>query len=165
MAQAVPGWGISVGLIVLGSILALITSVVVEYLRFRYSDRRSKRLIQELLKGEIPTIISIIGTLTDETEKLGYIPLTRINEISIARAGFDRNRDWLILFKEEGFRRDLHDFYLDLVRICSDAQGIEALVTQGQYTDYIKERRPQLVGKFRSLAATGQSLLTRLDAQ
>ena len=91
--------------------------------------------------------------------------MTRLIEIQSARQGFDRNRDWLIYFKDEAFRRGLFDFYLELSVTCYDAQGVENLATNSQFEQYVRDQRVQLTGKFHDLASKGRTILGRVDAR
>ncbi len=160
-----------IGLIVLGSFLAVMTSLVVEYVRIRMSEGRGKRLLRSLLKSEVAFLIEILERVTDETGRLGYIPLITLNTVDSMRQGFDRNRDWTILFKEESFRRDLFDFYNQLASGTREAQGIEGLaigpqyISNPQYSQWIRDGRARLTTKFGDLANKGRSILQRLDKQ
>ncbi len=160
-----------IGLIVLGSLLAVITSLVVDYVRIRVSEGRSKHLIRSLLKNEVMFLIEILERLSDEAGRFGYIPITTVNTVNSMRQGFDRNRDWTILLREESFRRDLFDFYNQLAAATGEALGIENLalypqyVSNPQYQQWVKDGRVRLATKFVDLTNRGRSILQRLDSQ
>ena len=101
-----------VWLVVLGAALALTTSVVMEFIRLSVTQRRVRALLSGLLRDEIEMISDILNDLADDTRNLGYIPLIRLNDIVTARQGFDRNRDWVILYRDEKLRRHLFNFYI-----------------------------------------------------
>jgi hypothetical protein len=161
---------IQVLLIVLGSVLALMTGVAAEFIKYRISEARNKRLLKSLLRDEIPGIIMAIEGLVNETPTFRYIPLTRVAEIDNTRIGFDRNRDWLILFREESFRRDLFRFYLNLNSACQEARAVESLVSLPQFQEpqgqtFIREGRDRVLNRFRDLVNLGRNLLGRIDGQ
>ncbi len=159
-----------IGLIVLGSFLAVITSLVVEYVRIRVSEGRNKRFIRSLLKSEISFLVEILDRVA-ETGRFGRIPMTTVNTVNIMRQGFDRNRDLTILLKEESFRRDLFDFYNQLAAVTSEAQDIESAASQPPYVSdetlqqVVKDDRARLNTKFGDLANRGRSILQRIDSQ
>lgn len=154
-----------VALVVLGSVLALSASIVTEVMRNRLVDRRAKRHLRSLLKIEIPTILSTIDRLVADQGNLGFIPILIINEVDAARQGYDRNRDWIILFRDEGFRRDLIEFYQQLSVACREASGLETLALQTQFTDQMARRRPEIIARFRDIATRGRDVLRRIDEQ
>lgn len=154
-----------VALIVLGSVLALSTSLAVEAVRMRLVDRRMKGLLLTLLKIEIPTILNTIDRLVEDHGKLGYLPILMMNEIEAARQGYERNRDWIVLFRDEAFRRDLIEYYQQLSVVTREAQGLEGLAGQAQFGEYVVRRRPEIVARFRDVAARGRDVLQRLDRQ
>ena len=156
-----------VGLVVLGAVLALMTSIVVEFIKIQLSALRTKKLFKSLLKIDIPSILSSIDRLVEDYGKLGYIPILAINQIDASRQGYDRNRDWIILFGEENFQRDLISFYQQLSAVSSQANVLESLPLQHQQqnTDFVTRQRQELVAQFRDIAGRGRELLQRIDRQ
>lgn len=113
-----------VWLVVLGAFLALIASVVMVFVQNTAKERRTRRLLQTLLRHEIEAVNESIHHLIQQANFIGFIPLLRIAAIKNVRQGYDRNRDWLILF-EDDLRRDLYQFYLQLQLTLNDAESLE----------------------------------------
>lgn len=151
--------------VALGALLAVGTSLVVEIIRTWIADRRTKRLLTSLLKIEIPTILTAIDRLIEDTGKLGYIPLLIIGEIAQTRQGFDRNRDWIILYRGDSFRRDVIEFYQRLGSICLETTALEGVANQAQFVEWVRGRRPEILGRFRDLAPRARELLGKIDSQ
>jgi len=159
-----------VWLVVLGAALALTTSVVMEFFRSSVTQRRVRALLSGLLRDEIEMISDILKDLADDTQKLGYIPLIRLNDIVTARQGFDRNRDWVILYRDENLRRHLFNFYREVGREGSRATMLENGKTNTQITsqpgwqNYYERERDDIVLKCRDMATRGQMLVTELKS-
>jgi hypothetical protein len=60
------------GSIVLGAILALFTSLVMEIVRGQIAQYRGRRLFLAVLRVEIPGLVTTLDTLADDYGKLGY---------------------------------------------------------------------------------------------
>lgn len=158
-------------LIVLGSVLALMTSFIVEIVKGRIADNRTRRLLRSLLKAELPAVIAVIERLVDEAHQRSFIPLVRVIEIDNTRQGFDRNRDWSILFKDDLFRRDLFEFYGQLHLLSQEARNLEGLPYDRQFMalptapTHIADERQRVIAKYRDLAGKGRSVVVRIDSQ
>lgn len=116
-------------------------------------------------------IVETIERLTNDTRTLGYFPLLILTSLDTARQGFDRNRDWTIMFKEESFRQDLFAFYQELNIASRAAQALEGYAASPQYAvgteghQYLVNQRNALITKFGELVAKGRSLIGRIDTQ
>lgn len=115
-----------VGLIVLGAVLALMTSDVVEFVKIWLNDRRTKKQFRNFIKMDIPSIQASIDRLVQDTAKLGFMPVIILNELDAIRQGYDRLRHWVILFKEDKFQRDLIDYYQRLRSTSVQANLLES---------------------------------------
>ncbi len=157
-----------VGLIVLGAVLAISTSVVTEFVRLTITQRRIRALLTTLLRDEIEEITKLLDRLGDEITKFGYIPFQRLNDIAAARQGFDRNRDWVILYKDESLRRKLFNFYQEVGRIGSDALTLENAKARPEITSapgwvkYYDDTKSSIVSKVSNLSTRGQNLVSDL---
>jgi len=156
-----------VWLVVLGAVLALTTSVLMVFVQRRLHERRTRRLLRMLLRHEVDTICESLDRLIQEAGIVGFIPLLRITSIQNIRQGYDRNRDWLILFRTD-VQRDVFDFYTRLHIALSDAQGLEtfhldprAALTPNWQQTVTQERRRLMTG-FGDLATTGRALVPRI---
>lgn len=158
-----------IGLIILGSILALITSFTMVWVQTWIHERRTRRLLRDLLSNEIHAINEFIELLLNETPLRGFIPIQRLSEIQNARQGYDRNRDWMILFGNDALRRDVFNFYGRLNITCGEAQGLEAWALYPQnvpnpmLVGQIATRRQALVAAFQDLLNLGRNIVTRLE--
>ncbi len=154
-------------LVVLGAVLALITSVVMAFVQRKIHERRTCNLLKTLLRHEIETITESLTRLGQQAAVAGFIPLLSVMAIKDIRQGYDRNRDWLILFKED-VRRDVFDFYTRLHIALNDAHGLETLnidpraasIPNWQHV-LVTERR-RLLSSFSDLDAAGKALLPRI---
>lgn len=157
-----------VWLVVLGAVLALIASVVMVFVQNAARERRTRQLLKTLLRQEIETINAFIDRLIQEAAIVGYIPLLRITAIQNIRQGYDRNRDWLILFQDD-VRRDIFSFYIHLQIALGDAQGLENLALDPRVSSLpnwphtLANERKRLLTSFGDLATTGKALLSRID--
>lgn len=155
-----------VWLVVLGAVLALTTSIVMEVVRTRIAQSRVRRLLADLLHAEIPMIVEITESMLDETGKGGFIPLLRINELDNARQGFDRNRDWLITFEDNDLRRDTFEFYRLLLTTCTQIRIIEGELTKSnlpaQASRYWNGQRQVAITSLQTIANRGRDLRRQL---
>src|SRR5881396_3037523 len=78
--------------LVLGAVIALASSLILEWARHRMADRRAKKLFKSLLKIEIPTICSNIDALVTSFNQLAILDVLNLLQIQSARQGYDRNR-------------------------------------------------------------------------
>ena len=154
-----------VGLIVLGAVLALMTSVVVEFVKIWLNDRRTKKQFRNFIKMDIPSMQASIDRLVQDTAKLGFIPVIILNELDAIRQGYDRLRHWVILFKEDKFQRDLIDYYKRLHSTTVQANLLESQVAHPQHASFVQSQRTVLVAEFRDIATRGRDLLQRIDIQ
>ena len=159
-----------VGLIVLGAVLAMATSVVMEFVRLGINQKRIRVLLTSLLRDEVEEITKLLDSLGDEITKFGYIPFSRLNDIAAARQGFDRNRDWVTLYKDESLRRKLFNFYQEVARICGDALMLENAKVKPEITSnpdwekYYNDTKSSIVSKVSNLSTRGQNLVSDLKA-
>jgi hypothetical protein len=79
----------------------------VEYVRFKWNERRTKRPFKSLLQIELPLILDTLDTLVVEHGKQDYFWLLTVALLPVQRQGFDRRRDQIVLFKDERFRQDV----------------------------------------------------------
>ncbi len=154
------------GSVILGAVIALATSVIVEIVRLRLAELRTKRLLVSLLKIEIPTIRAAIDGLVTMFNQVAFLHVLNLQQSQSARQGYDRNRDWIILFREESFRTDLVRFYQRLMSAYQDAVGIENFANLPvAQAAFVAQRRAAIIIEFRDIAVQGQMLLQRLDNQ
>ena len=151
--------------LVVGALIALTTSLILEYVRLRLADARTKRLLKSLLGIEIPSICAAIDALVTSFNQLGYLGVLGLVQIQSARQGYDRNRDWIVLFRESAFRTDLIRFYQRLLSAHQDALGLEtfAMLPMAQAA-FVARRRAGLIVEFRDIAVQGRAILQQLDA-
>ena len=114
-----------VWLVVLGAVLALMTSIAVEFVRGSITQRRTKSLLSTLLVDEVESIVDILGRLKSEANASGYFSFMLIGQIPAARSGFDRNRDWIILYNDEKLRRQIFKFYQDMGATAVSCDSLE----------------------------------------
>ena len=75
---------------------------------------RLKRLKQLLLLGIIDDLKSaaeLYGRVIDEWEKSHIVWFTTLNELRESRQTYLRNRDWMVLIKDEALRQKLFKYY------------------------------------------------------
>lgn len=157
-----------VWLVVLGAVLALMASVVMIFIQNAAKESRQRQLLKTLLHQEIETINAFLDRLIQDAAIVGYIPLLRITAIQNIRQGYDRNRDWLILFQDD-VRRDIFSFYVHLQIALGDAQGLESFALEPRssaipnWPQTLANGRQRLLTNFGDLATTGRALLPRID--
>src|SRR5262245_52941847 len=143
--------------LILGALIALGSSLILEWARHRLIDRRSKKLFKALLKIEIPTICSAIDGVVTSYNQLGILDALVLLQIQSARQGYDRNRDWLILFREGAFRDELIRFYQRLLAAHQDAVGIENFSTLPvAQAAFVAQRRANIITEIRDIAVQGR---------
>ena len=159
-----------VGLIVLGAVLAMATSVVMEFVRQSVTQRRIRALLTSLLRDEIESITGFLERLAEDITRFGYIPFQRLTDIAAARQGFDRNRDWIVLYKDESIRRQLFKFYQEVGRVGGNAWTLENLKAKPEVTSaagwvaYYDDGKKNIVIDASNLSSRGQNLVTSLKA-
>ncbi len=126
MANQVPGGAISVGLIILGSALALIGSIAVEFVRGWISDRRKARTVVGMLLAEIESIVVGLGAaekMASQHEGSEILTSEIQPAVEIVRSALrrlDHYRDGILLIKEERLRRDLPLFLSSIDAVCAN---------------------------------------------
>jgi hypothetical protein len=157
-----------VWLVVLGAVLALVTSVAMVFVQGKAHEQRTRRSLKLLLHNEIESICDNIDRLISDSAIAGYIPLLRITAIQNVRQGYDRNRDWLILLADD-VRRDIFNFYIHLQITLTDAQSLENLVCDPRaghipnFPHMLTSERKRLLTDLGNLTTTGRLLLQRID--
>ena len=110
MAQAGPGGATTVGLILLGSALALGGSIVVEFIRGWNSDRWKRGTLVRILSSEILAINSTLDSLTEDPWLEGRARAS-IGTLHNALRRVESYWDWIMLIKNDTLRRDLFEFF------------------------------------------------------
>ena len=120
VAEQVPGGAISVGLVIIGAILALIGSIAVELIRAWNSDRRERALLIHTLKAELPLIVFTLETLVGRAwmlDPLG-VPDRHLSTLEEARSRLGRHWDRMVLLKRDYLSRDLIHFLIGIDHMC-----------------------------------------------
>lgn len=84
------------------------------FLQSRLEASRQKRLAQLFILGvrdDLKSSIDLYDRLMDEWEKSQTVWFTTINELRESRQTYQKNRDWLILLKNESIRQRLFRYY------------------------------------------------------
>lgn len=166
MAKAGSSAAFNVGLVILGSILALGTSFAIEVWRNRRADRRKVFLLKNLLRNEIPVIINIVEAVLRVGKEDGHFPAGILKSIYSAREGFDRHREWIVLIKDNNLRQELFNFYCLVDATCREAEWFEALIEQappGTRKGPTIERRDLIIQQYESIIERGEGLLKRIE--
>ena len=127
MANQAPGGAISVGLIILGAALALIGSIVVEFVRGWISGRRKARTVVGILLVEIELIVVGLRTVVMVASKYEELKISigevqpTLEAVRGALRRLDHYRDGILLIKEERVRQDLLDFLPLVEVVCAGA--------------------------------------------
>lgn len=157
-----------VGLIVLGAILALGTSVVLELYRQSVLQKRIRVLLSTLLLDEIETLADLFDSLAEDTPRLGYVLFQHLTEIGVARQGFDRNRDNVVFYPDEHLRRDLFRFYREVGRVGGGAYSLESMrndhniTTQSWWSAHYQQELAAIPAKAADVASRGRLLIAEL---
>lgn len=175
------------GATILGAVIALAGTIVVGIIQVSRDDAREMRratnhasevmaeedrrrgILAQLIRLEIRTINTIIAQLNTETIQLQFIPLRRLNEINTAKTGFERNREWVVLFTDETLRQDLFNWYVELTTAVGDAWSAESAVSNvlpsQALPPWVPGERARLVQSFTEFANRGRDLIQRLERQ
>lgn len=84
------------------------------FLQTRLESARLKRLKRLLLIGitdDFKSSIVLYDRVIDEWEKSQTVWFTTLNELRESRQTYIKNRDWLVLLKDEGLRQGLFQYY------------------------------------------------------
>lgn len=125
MANQGPGGAIGVGLIILGSALALIGSIAVEFVRGWVSDRRKVRTVVGILLVEIESIIlglrmgRELASKHEESELPASVIQPVLEIACRALRRLDHYREGILLIKKERLRRDLPLFLSSIDAVCA----------------------------------------------
>jgi hypothetical protein len=160
-----------VWLVVLGAVLALITSVVTEYVRFRVSDDRSKRTFRTVIAFMLPEIAGVLEQLLQDAATGGVILLGRLDELNSVRALYDKYFEQMLSFKDVPDRREIYDT-LDKLSVASAnariVEGIASMQAQAAQSNpavanSVTTRRRELVEEFRNLNGRIPGLKAQVD--
>lgn len=156
VANQVPGGAIGVGLIILGSALALIGSIAVEFVRGWASDRRKARTVVGMLLAEIESIVVGLGAAEkgasehEASEMLISEIQPAVEIVRSALRRLDHYRDGILLIKKKGLRRDLPAFLLLVEVACAETMVKDAIPTH------------QIIEAYGKLGKAGSRLLEQL---
>lgn len=84
------------------------------FLQNRLEASRQKRLAQLFVIGvrdDLKSSVELYDRLVDEWEKSQTVWFTTVNELRESRQTYQKNRDWLVLLKNEGIRQKLFRYY------------------------------------------------------
>ena len=96
---------------VVGGFLAACTGW---FLQYRLEASRQKRLAQLFIIGvrdDLKSSVDLYDRLMDEWEKSQTVWFTTVNELRESRQTYQKNRDWLVLLKNESIRQKLFRYY------------------------------------------------------
>ena len=161
VADAIPSGAISVGLVVLGSFLALGTSFAMEVWRTRRADRRKVLLLKRFLQHEIPLMIKMVNAVLSGLEERHPPLKSAVQSINSSRQGFERNREWVTLIEDEELRQDIFGYFSMINFLC---HGLEEVAEQAASEEGLSVEGMQLfIMLSRASVETGEGLLKRLD--
>lgn len=155
------------GAIVLGAVLALGTSLVLELVKTWMARRRAAALFLTLLKMDLPMIRNAIERLVEtQRQGAGFFHLLILNEIQSLRQGFDRNRDRVAILHDHRLRQDLIDFYRSLAAVCQETISLENFAPNAppNAAAQIVVRRLQLSQAFTEIVGRARTLEQRIAA-
>lgn len=84
------------------------------FLQVRLEASRLKKLKQLLLLGisdDLKSSTELYGRVIDEWGKSQIVWFTTLNELRESRQSYLRNRDWMVLIKDEALRQKLFKYY------------------------------------------------------
>lgn len=84
------------------------------FLQVRLEASRLKRLKQLLVLGitdDLKSAAELYARVIDEWEKSQIVWFTTLNELRESRQTYLRNRDWMVLIKDEALRQKLFKYY------------------------------------------------------
>jgi hypothetical protein len=96
---------------VVGGFLAAATGW---FLQNRLEASRQRRLAQLFIIGvrdDLKSSVDLYDRVIDDWEKSQTVWFTTINELRDSRQTYQKNRDWLVLLKDEGVRQKLFRYY------------------------------------------------------
>ena len=162
MAETFHSGTITVGLVVLGSVLALGTSFALEWWRTRRADRRKVLLLKRFLKHEIPLIIKLNNGVISTLETHRRFTRTGVQSINRSRQGFDRNREWVTLIedKDKELRQEIFEYFSIVDVLCYLLEELTELTSE---VDTPEEAIQSYIMMSRPFIEAGESLLERLD--
>src|SRR5262249_16537884 len=144
-----------VSLIVLGAMLALMTSVVVEVVKIYLADRRGRKRFRLLLRLDLATITDLIDRIVQEAGKAGFMRTDLLLELAAARQGYERNRNGVVLLSDS-LRGEVMECYRQLAAMTRDALFLEQTAFANKQDTaklaWANERRPPSVAALGTLA-------------
>lgn len=84
------------------------------FLQVRLETSRLKKLKRLLILGisdDLKSSIELYGRVIDEWEKSQTVWFTTLNELRESRQAYIKNRDWIVLVKDESLRQKLFKYY------------------------------------------------------
>ena len=160
MAETFPSGTISVGLVVLGSVLALGTSFALEWWRTSRADRRKVLLLKRFLQQEIPIIINMVNDILSTVEEHRLLPKAAAQTINRSRQGFDRNRECVTLIEDKELRQEIFDYFSMTDVLCYVLEEVAELSSKEGVSEEDIQSLTINSGHFVEI---GESLLGRLD--
>lgn len=156
MAEACFGPVLSVVLIVLGAVLALGGTIIVESWRARRDDRRKVALLKGLLEQDIPSIINMVEIGLASLERQLPFPRACTESINRYLLSFDRNKEWALLIVDNQLRQGVFDYYARVYTFC---RALEETRWEGRNRETYGELIASAAGMTRPLIEDGERIL------
>ena len=147
-------------LVVLGSVLALGTSFLMEKYKGSLGKKEHLRNFKTVLKLESKYIISILDKLTENYNTRNFFPIGYLNQLDKSIQRVEKIRLDTVYLKQENKKEEILNCINELSIFYSDAQGTENYILQKidnetseenkNRMDYCTRQRPILAFKEKS---------------
>src|SRR6266542_1629925 len=136
----------STGYIVLGSILALITSLALEVIKNWFKVRNDSKDFKIIIKLELKSIVQSIDRLVDDYGQKQYFPIVILDELLLKLQRAEKIREKITHIKDDlkkeeilSLLNDIYIFYTDTNSLESNAFSVRIQKAEGTPTNWNDE--------------------------
>lgn len=115
----------SIVYIILGSFLALVTSVILEILKIWMTSKNNRKDFDIILKAELKNIISAIDRLIDNYSKNQFYSFVILEELKEKVSRIEKTRDKISLVKNEIKKEEILSLINEIYIFYSDTKILE----------------------------------------
>jgi hypothetical protein len=164
----------SVFYIILGAILALATSLVVEIYKNWSTHKNLRKNFTTVLRLELKHLITIIDKLTENYSSKYFFPFGIIDQLDRNISRLEVNRKDSIYLREENKKEEILTFFNDLFVFASDLRSIEnygfnkvddeTTEATSQRLDFCKQQRSMISIRTVDLKRRAQDIINYFES-
>ncbi len=163
----------SVFLVILGAVLAIITSVIVELIKYWLTTKNSRKNVSTILRLELKNFITIVDQFVESYGSKRYFEYRLLDQMDRNLTRLESTRDNVIFLTNDNKKDELLTLFNSIALLASDARGMQnyaetkiadetpaAASTRREFTD---SGRQMIIMRTTDLKRRAQDLINFLE--